>query len=526
MNQVVHIFKKDVRHLWIEIAISLALVAYMVGVGHVVWAAQGPFISVMRDQVLRTIFGLLTPLIIISWGLLVARAIHSEALVGDRQFWITRPYEWKKLLAAKLLFFAAFIYLPFFLMQVLLLARAGFSPVHWLPEMVLNLVFFSAIILVLAAAAAVTPNFGRVLLVLLGVATCLVLIFVAAVLGGVGMKVSTVAVSRPVAAYLIDAIALLLGCAVIVLQYRARRTKLAWMLLLAIPVTFVAIEMIAPDRFFMNHRYPPVANASGAPVQLSYDDVSGDQSLAGHETRGANTAEGLITIKFPIRMNGIADGGAIVFNEAKVSLVAANGAHWTSGWQGQAQWVRRPEDDLWVAEMIVPTKVFDKFEGPPVNLQLDVALTELKAGGVTQIIMPKPMKEIAVPDFGICAPQSGDFPDAVSLRCRFAWQPPFAHLSTRWFDEPCVAAKKANDPGIEGAGWVGSIDRTKGWMFFPVASPYVDISNSMRYDQRRPDPRYLCPGTPVTFTHYVPVRRAQESLTIQNYHLWTVSPVN
>ena len=66
MNQVVHIFKKDVRHLWIEIAISLALVAYMVGVGHVVWAAQGPFISVMRDQVLRTIFGLLTPLIIIS----------------------------------------------------------------------------------------------------------------------------------------------------------------------------------------------------------------------------------------------------------------------------------------------------------------------------------------------------------------------------------------------------------------------------------------------------------------------------
>jgi len=29
--------------------------------------------------------------------------VHAESLVGDRQFWITRPYEWKKLLTAKAL---------------------------------------------------------------------------------------------------------------------------------------------------------------------------------------------------------------------------------------------------------------------------------------------------------------------------------------------------------------------------------------------------------------------------------------
>jgi hypothetical protein len=36
--------------------------------------------------------------------------IHAEALVGDRRFWLTRPYEWKKLLGAKALFLLVFLY--------------------------------------------------------------------------------------------------------------------------------------------------------------------------------------------------------------------------------------------------------------------------------------------------------------------------------------------------------------------------------------------------------------------------------
>jgi hypothetical protein len=37
---------------------------------------------------------------------------HGESLVDDPQFWITRPYEWKKLLTAKALSFVAFVNLP------------------------------------------------------------------------------------------------------------------------------------------------------------------------------------------------------------------------------------------------------------------------------------------------------------------------------------------------------------------------------------------------------------------------------
>jgi hypothetical protein len=526
MNQVVHIFEKDVRHLWIEIAISITLVAALVWIGPVEWLFESvPRATAAADQIFRALVSFLFPLILISWLLLVARAVHSEALVGDRQFWITRPYEWKKLMAAKLLFLAAFIYLPFFLMQVILLARAGFSPAHWLPEILLNLVFLSAIILALVAAATVTRNFRSIAVVLLVVAVCLFLIVSASALTGVGSEFSTLPVAAPLASYLIDAIALALACAVIVLQYRMRRTELAWIVLMAIPAAFLLIQFIAPDHLVINQKYPLTTEESNAPVQLAFVDRSGDRSLAGHEEGGPNIGK-LITVKIPVQLSGIAQGSAVVFNQAKISLEAANGRQWSSNWQGQVRWVLRPENDEWEAEMIVPTQSFDKFEGFPVNVRLDVALTEVKAGSMTQIAMPKPRKEIAVPGFGICVPQAGDFPDAVNLSCRFAWRPPFTYVTARWFTEPCAAAKEANDPGIEGDGWVGSVDRTEAWMFFPVVAPYIHLSNSASYERGRADLRYLCPSTPATFTHYEPVRSVQESLTIPNLRLWTVGREN
>jgi hypothetical protein len=254
-------------------------------------------------------------------------------------------------------------------------------------------------------------------------------------------------------------------------------------------------------------------------LQISFVDRSGDLSLAGHEMGGPSMRKP-VSIGIPVQLSGIDQGEAIVFNDAKISLEGANGAHWISNWQGQGDTVLRSDSGEWPAEMMVPAKVFERFEGTRVKLQLNLAITEVKAGRVTQFNMPKPMNEIAVPDFGICVPEAGYFPDAVSLSCRFAWQAPFTYVSARWFNEPCAAAKSANDPGIEGDGWVGSVDRTMDWTFVPVAAPYMHFSNSMKYDQRSPELRYLCPDSLVTITHYERVRRAQESLTIPEIHLW------
>jgi hypothetical protein len=66
--------------------------------------------------------------VVVSWALLILRSSHAECLVGDRQFWVTRPYEWKQLLAAKLLFVAVFVDLPLLILQVFLLVMDGYQP--------------------------------------------------------------------------------------------------------------------------------------------------------------------------------------------------------------------------------------------------------------------------------------------------------------------------------------------------------------------------------------------------------------
>jgi len=62
----------------------------------------------------------------LSWAFLIVQVIHGEMLAGHRQFWITRPYEWKKLLAAKVLFMVSTINLPVLVADVYVVHKAGF----------------------------------------------------------------------------------------------------------------------------------------------------------------------------------------------------------------------------------------------------------------------------------------------------------------------------------------------------------------------------------------------------------------
>src|SRR5205807_2024067 len=54
------------------------------------------------------------------------RVIHAEPIPGDRQFWVTRPYRWQSLLAAKMMFIVAFVHIPLAFSQMVIVGRAGF----------------------------------------------------------------------------------------------------------------------------------------------------------------------------------------------------------------------------------------------------------------------------------------------------------------------------------------------------------------------------------------------------------------
>ena len=122
MNLILHIFRKDVRRLWIEILVSFAaLVLYFAKQ----WQGFTP-----QDLHLYNIARPLALLVFLTWAFLVVRLTQAEPLVGQRQFWITRPYAWWQLLSAKMLFVTLCIAAPlgFAQITVLVLARLSVVP--------------------------------------------------------------------------------------------------------------------------------------------------------------------------------------------------------------------------------------------------------------------------------------------------------------------------------------------------------------------------------------------------------------
>ena len=118
MRQALHIFRKDVRRCWPQIAIVLGLTA-------VVTAQLGR--EPLSDAFTSLSTGLY-PLMVLSWFYLIPVVVHAESSIGHRQFWLTRPYSWKSLLTAKLLLIVVCINLSALVSDVVILLAQGLSP--------------------------------------------------------------------------------------------------------------------------------------------------------------------------------------------------------------------------------------------------------------------------------------------------------------------------------------------------------------------------------------------------------------
>lgn len=171
MRQALHIFKKDSRHLRFEIAIAIAAVAAFgfIEAQHARW-----LMNARTNLPAALILGRL--LLPFAWWTLIGRAIYDEALPGDRQFWITRPYSWRSLLSAKVIFILAFINLPMAAAQIVILRAYGLPLVPALAGL-----FWSQVLLMIAFLLPIfvlsTLTTGFVQLVVAILAPCVIALF-------------------------------------------------------------------------------------------------------------------------------------------------------------------------------------------------------------------------------------------------------------------------------------------------------------------------------------------------------------
>jgi hypothetical protein len=124
MHTILTIFRKDVRRLRWQIGAMLAL---SVALG----CLEGGRADAKASPV-EILLNFVLPLV---WACLIAQAVHEDATAGDREFWMTRPCRWRRLLAAKALFAVLFVHAPSLATDAAILAARGFNPLEWLPQL-------------------------------------------------------------------------------------------------------------------------------------------------------------------------------------------------------------------------------------------------------------------------------------------------------------------------------------------------------------------------------------------------------
>lgn len=510
MNQVTHIFAKDTRRHWPEITVVLAITALFAWLYPHTWMPQqnGAAMVMLSGQGLAGLAALVKVLMPVSWWILITRVVQGEDLVGDKQWWVTKPYEWGQLLGAKVLFVAAFVVLPLLLAQWVLLARAGFGAFGQLPGQGYDLLLIAVMLLApVAALAEVTSSFAR--LVLTGFGVVLVAIAAAVVLGlTMGDRLS---VGLPDAVPVLVIVGM---AAAMVYAYARRRVGVTRLWLAGIGVVGVGLMWLSYSEALIVNRYPAAENIA---LGLNVDENKATASPAQTIER-----EKRVEVLLPVTATGLGANEAATVDAVQVTAKAADGRQWASPWETEYGLRLRADD----AERTIGVRMDEGFlqqvKTEPLELDLRLAVTELRTAGTMRMAMAG--QDFAVPGFGVCAPAT-DFRTSSStpITCRAALQEPaLTYVTVEWSDTPCGSGAAAG--GVLGAAWVGSEARGPGELNLAgVWSSSLELSNSFDPDKvRKPGEnpqRYLCPGSPMTFTRYELVRRGQSTVTVTNFRV-------
>jgi hypothetical protein len=474
LPQPLHIFRKDVTHLWPE---TLFVLVLFVGF---CFAAPSGWSGSQYAAYVTALAWLIRILMPISWLVLIARAIHDESLVGDRQFWTSRPYHWASLLAAKAILIFSCIYLPFFLMQVYLLHRAGLYPMLAIPALLHNLLLLTVVIIIpLAALSAVTSTFPRVLLAFIG--AILYVIVLGATVGFSGI----LKMQPPHLDWLFDAIFIGLPAIALIYQYKTRKTLNSRAILVATPLVAVILFFLTPAGAIIAHAYPQLTGDSTPKLTGLSDKFHPPTTPTGQ----LNTVRNFVTVSLPVGVAGIGPDVNFIIHGTRAS-VTAPGLTYTSPFLNSLRTAQlsagRP---VALISFMIPVDIFDRIKDTPVDLHVDFAAEQLKAEKPT--IWHATLLPFSVPGHGICT-FPGDHDPVQTPTCRYPLkQPDISFVTAQLAAASCTnpaAAPVSGQASLSGRG--SSLD------FDPV------VTVPLTFQTGDPDPQHnyvLCPGTDLSF---------------------------
>ncbi len=471
--QPLHIFRKDVTHLWPETLVVVAL--------FVAFAAAAPSRWTGSEYVVvSTLLALFLKVFLmpISWLVVISRLIHDEPLVGDRQFWTSRPYHWASLLAAKVLYIVAFLYVPFLLMQVYLLKHAGLYPTTVIPELLHNLLLLTVVIVVpIAAISAVTSTFPRVLLSFIGAVIYLLV---------VGLVVVWLILRRmppPSLEPIIVGLFIVLPLIALVYQYATRKTATSRAILLATPIVIALVLLLTPTTALIRHAYPIATTPS---LTALPEGLGPKQPQAGNLI----VQHGDVQVGILVKVDGT-DKDSNYLIDGVSATVTGPGVSWTSPYITQVNGAINAGQQITAIPVVMPLAVFNQVSRSPADVHLSVAVQQLK--GDPPATWKSSATPFSVPGHGICS-YSSERTDDVPV-CRYPFQLPKVNYVTAPLVPSCGVP---NAPKTQG---VLNMSRTVSLLDFDpvVVQPLALQNRSQQPQPNQPPPGVLCPGTPLVF---------------------------
>lgn len=322
MPQAWHIFKKDVYYLRLEIALLIGLSIALYWIGPIGDPADA--------------FGILMAAAI---AFVIAKLVHAEAIPGQNQFWVTRPYRRTSLFAAKLLFILCFVNLPILLAQAGILMAAGF-PVAWIVPGLLwmQVLLLVCVALPLAGLASITTGLPAFAGCIIGV----VFLYFAdwweqGMLGMFGRgPFATPATMEWLRDAILFCMLIVLASVVLYLQYGYRRTGLSRILAAGIAIAGVVAYVLVPWQTL----FPLQAKLSNRAVGFDLKRNEGAKVTFARN-------RGRLELSVPLLMNQAPPATDIEIEAYRASVETADGRRWLIH-PGQLTLTRNgPELTLW-----------------------------------------------------------------------------------------------------------------------------------------------------------------------------------
>lgn len=497
MSQAWHIVRKDLRHLWPFIAAihgSMIATAWIYPTswnwGEIERSSAIEFwgITIRPELIL-----LLIPLT--AW-LLVTRMMQEEPLVGDRHFWLTRPYRWQQLLLARLLFYVLVVMAPFIVMQMIVIHRAELPVLASLPLLFVNASTLSLLLLPFAVIAVVTRTFVQALFTLIGT-----IIYVAVCIG-LALQIDSIEFNPSPDGPLFIAFLVLVPVGIIVVQFASRRvywSRAAVGIFLAI----VGVTAVVPmGRITVPMDYPVQGN-----VLLRFDS---DSSRKLKNLR-VDPKGNKVMIRLPLASGGVVLDHSYSTSGLFVTLHGENGMQWASGWLPQI-WNLKPGSNTEAADFTLPRSVYERMKDTAVHAEIQLAIRETVMGGVTTAVFKEGWNDL--PEIGRC--RASNLSTSV-LECRTAiWEPYTAELGVTLSNEGCDGSPMHSTAtnSIYASGESARV--------LPMSLPGVWVNRlSPLHTDFREDraTQYVCPGSKIRIRRIMEGGRSRVIAEADGIHL-------